>query len=373
MKRVVNLLFNDFTHDNRVLKISKSLKKAGFDVILAATHFDKNLPKEEVIENFKVQRFNVWRIKILPINLILFWISMVKNFRKEELFHVNDLYALPPAYIIKRFFNGDCKIVYDCHEHETEAKIYLNKPLMKRLAKVFERKMIGIADEIITVSESIANDYVKMYGIKKPHLVLNTPNYTKPSKSDLFRKNLNISKDKIIFLFQGGYLPGRGIDNLIDVFKKLEKKNDKLVLVFLVYGQGVNELKNRVKDIDNIYWHEKVSPLEYMKYVSSADWGIYLMENICKNHDYALPNKIFDYILGGLPVVVSNLKEMSKLVNRYNVGYTIDPEDEKEVLSLLKDFNENTKKQFIPNLERVAKKYCWENQEKVLINIYKSL
>jgi glycosyltransferase involved in cell wall biosynthesis len=97
------------------------------------------------------------------------------------------------------------------------------------------------------------------------------------------------------------------------------------------------------------------------------------MENICKNHDYALPNKIFDYILGGLPVVVSNLKEMSKLVNDNNVGYAIDPENKEEVINLLKGFDLKTKNKFLPNLESVAKKYCWEEQEKVLINIYKYL
>ena len=82
MKRIINLLFNDFTHDNRVLKISRSLQNAGFDVLLVATHFDKNLPKEEKVEGFKVRRFNVGRFNILPINLIIFWFVVVKNFRK---------------------------------------------------------------------------------------------------------------------------------------------------------------------------------------------------------------------------------------------------------------------------------------------------
>ncbi len=373
MKKIINLLFNDFTNDNRVLKMSRSLQNNGFEVFLVATHFDKKLPKEEKTEGFTVHRFNVGRIQILPLNLIRFWWIVVKNFRKENIFHANDLYALPPAYFIKKFFNKEAKIVYDCHEHETEAKIYLKKPLMKKLAVIFERKMIKMADEVITVSQSIADDYVEMYGIETPHLVLNTPLYTKQKRYDLFREKFKIPKGKTIFLFQGGYLPGRGIDRLIEVFSQLEKKNPNLVLVFLIYGEGIEELKEKVSDMGNVFWHEKVSPLEYMKYVASADWGIYLMENICKNHDFALPNKIFDYILGGLPVVVSNLREMSKLVNDNNLGYAIDPENKKEVINLLKDFDLKTKDEFIPNIEFVAREYCWEEQEKVLINIYKSL
>ena len=373
MKKVINLLFNDFTNDNRVLKISRSLQNNGHNVILVATHFDKTLPKEEIIEGFEVKRFNVGRIKILPLNLILFWLVVIKNFRKEEVFHCNDLYALPPAYVIKKFSNKDAKIVYDCHEHETEAKIYLNKPVIKYLAKIFEKKMVGIANKVITVSESIAEDYEARYGIEKPSLVLNAPPYARQKRYNLFREKLGIGEDKVIFLFQGGYIPGRGIDQLIKVFKKLERRNSKLVLVFLVYGEGVEKLKKKVKDSSNIYWHQKVSPLEYMKYIGSADWGIYLMENICLNHDFALPNKIFDYILGGLPVVVSNLKEMSKLVNEYEIGYTVDIEDIDRIVKLLEKFDKNTKEKFENNLKKVAKKYCWEEQEKVLLKIYNSL
>ena len=226
MKKVINLLFNDFTNDNRVLKISRSLQNNGYEVILVATHFDKSLPKEEIIEGFKVKRFDVGRVKFLPLNLILFWFVVIKNFRKEKIFHCNDLYALPPAYIIKKFFNKEAKIVYDCHEHETEAKIYLDKPIIKRLAKIFERKTIGVADEVITVSDSIAEEYVSMYQIKKPSLVLNTPPLKKEMKYDLFRENLNIGKDKTIFLFQGAYIPGRGTENLLEVFQKSEKINN---------------------------------------------------------------------------------------------------------------------------------------------------
>jgi len=99
MKKITVLLFNDFTNDNRVLKECRSLQSNGYDVKLVATHFDKNLPKDEEIEGFSVKRFNVGHFNFLPINLLLFWFHIVKNYRKENIFHCNDLYALPPAYI----------------------------------------------------------------------------------------------------------------------------------------------------------------------------------------------------------------------------------------------------------------------------------
>lgn len=371
--KIINLLFNDFTNDNRVLKISRSLQTNGYDVTLVATHFDKSLPKEEIIEGFKVKRFNVGRIKILPLNLIIFWLVVIKNFRKEEVFHCNDLYALPPAYVIKKFFNKDAKIVYDCHEHETEAGIYIGKPILKIFAKTLEKIMIRSTDRVITVSNSIAEDYVNIYGIEKPSLVLNCPLYVEYPRMDLFREEFDIEENKIIFLYQGEYLEGRGVDKLIEIFKVLETENKNLVLVFLIYGEGVEDLKEQAKDCKNIYFHKKVSVLEYMKYVSSADWGIFLLQNTCKSYDYSLANKVFDYLVGGLPIIVSNLKEMGDFVKKNEVGYIVDSNNEEEVIDLLSSIDKSTKDKFIENVNEVAKKYCWEEQEKSIFNIYGSI
>lgn len=372
-KKVINILFNDFTNDNRVYKESISLIKGGFDVELVATRFDKKNSIIQDLDGIKIRRVSVGKLAILPLNLLFFWFNIIKLYKKEEIFHCNDLYALPPAYIIKKFFNKDVKIVYDCHEHETEAGVYLGKPLLKWLAKIFERKMIKAVDSVITVSDSIAQDYVRLYQIKKPHLVMNCPNYKRYRSFNLFREKFNIGEDKTLFLFQGEYLQGRGVEKLIEIFKELEKVNESLALILLVYGEEIEELKEKIKDSGNIFWHDKVSKDIYMNYVASADWGIYLMENICKNHDYALPNKLFDYIMANLPVVVSDLKEMKKFVDENKIGYAIDSKDTDAVIELLKGVIKETKKEFEKPLGIVAKKYSWEEQEKVLLKIYNSL
>lgn len=372
-KRVINILFNDFTNDNRVFKESISLIKAGYDVELAATRFDTTIPQNENIDGIKVTRFNVGSVKILPLNLLLFWLKLIRNYSKEKIFHCNDLYALPPAYFIKKILHRDIKIVYDCHEHETEAGVYIGKPILKFFAKIFEKKMIKSVDKVITVSESIADDYVRMYGIEKPSLVLNCPKYQKYKKYNLFREKFNIGEDKVLFLYQGEYLPGRGVDKLIDIFKELESKNNKQVLILLVYGDNLDSLKDKIKESKNIYWHDKVPSDSYMRYVASSDWGIYLMENTCKNHDYALPNKIFDYVSAGLPLILSNLKEMSRFVLVNKVGYIINPEQKEEILLLLQRIDKKGVDSFSSKLQITSKKYCWEEQEKILFKVYNSL
>lgn len=371
--KIINILFNDFTNDNRVLKECRSLVKRGYEVELVATRFEKkNLPNEN-IEGIKVRRVFVGHFNLLPINLFLFWFNVVRLYSKEKVFHCNDLYALPPAWFIKVFIDRKVRLVYDCHEHETEAGIYIGKPLLKLLAKMTERICIKLANKVICVSESIAKDYQRMYKIEKPFLVLNCPSYKKYRKLEIMRRELGIGKDKDIFLFQGEYLKGRGVNKLIKIFKELETINRNIVLVLLVYGEGIEALKEEIKGYHNILWHDKVSKDVYMDYVVSCDWGIYLMENICKNHDYALPNKLFDYVMGGLPVVVSNLKEMSEFVGENKVGYSIDPSDEEGIIKLLGSITTESKKKFMPNLEKTAQKYSWEEQEKVLFKIYENI
>lgn len=373
MQRVTNLLFNDFTNDNRVLKVSRSLQKNGYQVELLATWFDRNLPKQEEVEGIKVRRISVGPFKFLPLNLIIFWIKAVFKYRKESIFHANDLYGLPPAFLIKKIFNRDVKIVYDCHEYETEAHIYTGKPILRFLAKVFEKLMIGSANEILVVSESIKEEYMKLYDIKEPTLIMNCPYFKEYDKKELFRKELNISKDKIIFLYQGKYQQGRGIENLVEIFTEVGKFNKDIVLILLCYGVGIENLKSKISNVENIYWHDKVSPDIYMNYVASADWGVHFMENTCKNHDYAMPNKLFDYFMGGLPVIVSNLKEMSNFVRKHNVGYVIDLEQPDNAVDIIKGINRQSKQKFLDNVKRVSKVYTWEQQEKVLLNIYHSL
>lgn len=373
MQRVINLLFNDFTNDNRALKESRSLQKNGYQVELLATWFDRNLLKQEDVEGIRVQRISVGGIKFLPLNLIIFWIKAIFKYRKEKIFHANDLYGLPPAYLIKKIFNKEAKIVYDCHEHETEAQIYAGKPFLKFLARIFEKVMIGSADEILVVSESIKEEYMKLYDIKEPNLIMNCPYFKEYGKKELFRKELNISKKKIIFLYQGKYQQGRGIENLVEIFKEVGKLNKDIVLILLCYGRDIESLKSKISNVENIYWHDKVSPDIYMNYVASADWGVHFMENTCKNHDYAMPNKLFDYFMGGLPVIVSNLKEMSKFVRSKKVGYVIDLNQPNKAVDIIKGINSQSKQKYLDNVLRVSKVYTWEQQEKVLLKIYNSL
>ena len=365
--------FNDFVNDNRVFKESYSLKSNGFDVTIIATHFNKRLPKEENVLGIRVKRFYVGGIKFLPLNLLFFWCTILRYYAKEDIYHCNDLYALPPAFFIKKFINKNARIVYDCHEHETEAQIYNGKPLLKNIAKRIERLMIYSADSVIVVSESIGKDYMKIYNIQEPSLVMNCPIYKSYEKNNYFREKFNIPVNNIILLYVGIFKQGRGLEHLVKIFRKAAKKNNKLSLILLTWGDRIEELRELIHEDTNIYWHDSAPLEKFMDYIASADWGVLLLENISKNNDFALPNKLFDYIMVGLPVITSNLKEISKFVTENKVGYLVNSSNDNEVVSVIKNLDQNVKKKFIPYLEAASKKFTWEQQEKVLLKIYNSL
>ena len=372
--RVANIVFNPFKNDSRVLKESISLAKGGFEVEVIA-HGDKNLAKEEIVDGIKVKRFGyldrkITTSKLSKLKIYLSWVKEIARYVKSfDILHCNDLNTLPIAFIVKKFYNKDIKVVYDAHEYETQMN-QLNK-ITKPIAKFSERFLIKYANRVITVSDSIANEYVRLYRIKKPTLVLNTPPYKEVEKKDIFRQKFNISKEHTIFLYQGGLGKGRGIEILLDTFKSF--KDSRSVIVFMGYGEFEDTIKKEAKEHRNIYFHEAVSPDILLDYTSSADFGISTIEDICLSYRYSLPNKIFEYIMAEVPVIVSNLPEMKRVIKDNKIGVVAKENSVKGLKEAVKEALKLDKDKLKNNLKKAKKIYNWENQEKTLLEIYKGL
>ena len=378
MVKVANLVFNEFTNDSRVEKISKSLINNGYYVEVIA-HLDRGLKDYEDIDGYKIRRFSYLDRKITKgivgksiayVKYLFKSINYVKDF---DILHCNDLNTMPIAYIIKTFFNKNIKVVYDAHEYETET-IAL-RGLRKKVAKVAEKFLIKYANEVIAVSDAIANEYVRLYGIKKPYLILNAPKFTQISKHNLFRKNLNISDEKTIFLYQGRLSTGRGVEILLEAFEYINKNDiDKTsVIVFMGYGDLEDKIKDYANRYNNIFFHEAVKPDILLSYTSSADFGISTIEDRCLSYRYCLPNKMFEYIMAELLVIVSDLPEMKKLVQKYDIGVAAKSNTVEGLVSAIKEASTIDKDSKIENIKTAKDILNWEQQEKLLIELYQSL
>jgi glycosyltransferase involved in cell wall biosynthesis len=374
LKKVTSIVLNNFKNDSRVLKENISLKKAGYEVQVVALH-EKPLKEYDEIQNIQVHRVILksreWsKHKVVQsLKYIEFIYKVIKKYKMCDIIHCNDLNSLPIGVIIKKFFNNEVKIVYDAHEYETEVNGL--KGIQKKLVKFIEKKLIKYADKVITVSDSIAEEYVKLYSIQKPSLVLNTPPYKVTQKKNIFRETLGIGENQTIFLYQGGLSKGRGIEILLETFKTID--NENTVIVFMGYGPLEKLIKEISKKFKNIYFHQAVSQDVLLDYTSSSDFGFLFYENTCLNHYYCSPNKMFEYLMAEIPVIVSNLYEMKRLVESNSIGIVAKentPQGLKEaILRAVKLDKEELK----TNIQKLNTIYNWEEQEKILIKLYQNL
>ena len=373
MKKVTSIVLNNFKNDSRVLKENISLQNAGYDVLVVALH-EEPLKEFDEVQNIPIHRVKLksrgWsKHKLIQLlKYMEFIYRVVRQYKDSDILHCNDLSALPIGVIIKKFFNKDAKVVYDSHEYQVY-RAGISKTISK-LSYYLEKSLLPYCDTVIVVSKSIAQGYAKDYDIEEPELVLNTPNFTKIDKSDYFRKKYQISNSEKIFLYQGRLSKFRGIEKLVDVFRIMPTNYH---LVLMGHGEELKEFLSNIKN-ENIHIHESVPPYKILEYTSSADYGISLIEPISLSYEYCLPNKVFEYTMAGLPIIVSSLPEMKRFVEENNVGIAVDFNNSIESLkNIFIEFSKQDYNKYKDNLNDTANKFNWEKQEQILLNIYEKL
>ena len=178
-------------------------------------------------------------------------------------------------------------------------------------------------------------------------------------------------RDEGIIIYQGVVNLGRGLELAIQAMKFVD--NAKLIII------GDGDIKDKLKQLvsksdldDKVQFIKRMPYEELMSYTKQADLGISLEENLGLNYYYALPNKLFDYIHAGIPVLVSDFPEMAKIVKEYDVGLTTKTFDPEELADLFVEMISNKEKRNIwkQNTKSASKELCWENEEKKLLAIY---
>ena len=373
----LHISLNEFLYPSRVLKQVSTLSTLDRidNIFIAALHAPDLKEVEKISEKILLQRFKL-KTRSLSKNIffqIIKYIEFVIKIllfykeKKIKIINVHSLHLLPLGYLFKLFYGS--KLIYDTHELETERNGLTG--IRQKLARLVENLLIYKVDHIFVVSNNIANWYCKNYDILRPTVIFNTPKFQHLKKNDYFRKKLTIRDNQVIFLYQGGLQQGRGIELLIDYFKN--RKDDRAIIIFMGYGIFEKKIRNEAKLYNTIFFHDAVDPSILMQYTSSADVGIALIENTSLSYDYCMPNKLFEYVMAGLPVIVSDVKEMSEFVQSNNIGLVVN---NNEIESLNYAINEMISKDlntFRVNIKRVARQNSWEHQEINMIKVYKKL
>ncbi|MDE9517146.1 glycosyltransferase family 4 protein [Xenorhabdus bovienii] len=373
----IHVTLTNFTNESRILKEISSLNASNlFSDFLVIGLGDNELPcQENIKKNFNVRRVNL-KTRSLPKNLLFQQIKFIEFFvkvfiillkEKPNVINIHTLALLPLGYIAGFFLKS--KLVYDAHELETEKNDLLG--LKKLGSKFIERLFIKKCNLIVVVSDSIADWYANEYKIKRPLVIYNSPNIRKYHRKNLFRESLSISEKQKILLYQGALSRGRGIEILLKAFS--ERKSNNVVLVLMGYGSLEVEIKKISNINENIFFHPAVDPSVVLEYTSSADFGISFIENTCLSYYYCMPNKLFEYAMAGLPVIASNMKEMSENISKYKFGTVINECSTKTINKSIDTLYSRDLTQLSLNAYNFAQLNSWEKQEHFMLQEYQRI
>ncbi len=361
-----------FRNDSRILKETESLIKLGLvKKILMIGIWEEGLPRfENIDENRSIiriqQKFNKRRgFLFFALKYLYYQFQVIGELGKLNVNIVNchSLAVLGIGVYFKIFKN--LFLIYDTHELSTE--VAGSRGLKKIAGKIFERSCIYFVDEVIVVNDSIGNWYKKKYNIKNLGVLRNVPHYFELNlKPDLFREKFSISKDQLIFIYQGLLSKGRGVNIIIDAFLESEQNHH---IVFMGMGELADEIKTLSHKKSNIHFLPAVPPSEVRNYTASADVGIHLIQNSCLNHYYCSPNKVFEYLMYGIPQIVSDFPEIRNIIYQGDCGWLVNPE-KKNLLMLLENI---TGAEVMEKTKAVLEKrneLGWEKEEASLVEVY---
>lgn len=375
MRTNLHIYPSPFKNESRILKEIQSILELGLsdEIIIAATWAQGLKEVENLSNNITVVRIKTIfdRLpKILIIDILRFIAYNIKAYnlfkKNENIAHINchSLSVLATGYFLKK--KQKKILIYDAHELETERAGL--RGIKQQLSKILEKKLINYCDYVIVVGEMIAQWYRDAYKRNDIYVIRNIPSkkIQLSATNDVFRKKWNIPNSHTIFIYQGMIRFGRGIEILLNTFKKLSHNNH---LVIMGYGNQEEQVKEVAIKYANIHFHPAVHPFDIPRYTACADVGIHIPENVGISYYLSLPNKFFEYLYCGLPVIVSNFPEMSAIVKKEDCGWMIEPnitELTKLVGRLTKD-EVNVKK---TKLKDFSSRYNWEQDAEILKTIF---
>ena len=371
-----HIFLSPCTHESRFLKEAQTLLNAGlFEQVEVAGLHDDGLNQQEAL----APNIIATRIKLYSRNLsrgmvaqglkYMEWAWRVLRRAKKcdvGVLHAHSIAALPVG-VLAKWLTG-APLVYDAHEFETERTGMAG--LRKKLACKVERFCVRYADKVMVVSESIAQGYEALYG-EKPALVLNAPRKQTVQAQDKFRESLGIRPNQIIFLYQGALSQGRGLDALLKVFAA--RPDDKGVLVCMGYGSLEATVKGAAAASPHIFYHDAVSPNVLLEYTASADVGICYIQDSSLSYRYCMPNKLFEYIMAGLPVMISDLPEMKRVVDAHRIGVTVKGDSTQDFARAVEVLLSSDLASYANGTANARDTYNWEAQEAVLLELYRDL
>jgi glycosyltransferase involved in cell wall biosynthesis len=282
-----------------------------------------------------------------------------------------------PALVGMRARHGG-RALYDSRDIFMESRewAHLRRPL-RQVLQSLERRWSQSVDLVLTVNESYAVILERILGVPRPPVVMNCPpKWTPPEAApDLIREALGLDPEVGVALYQGRLQSDRGIEQSMEAILAVPNA----VLALLGFGGWERQLREQLSAPPyegRVHLLPAVPPDQLIEWTASADVAVMAIQPTSLNHEWTTPQKLFESLAAGTPVVASDLPGMAEIVQPTGAGLLVDPESPAEIGAAIKQILRASPEARVALRERVRAaawdRYNWEAQEATLLGLYRS-
>jgi len=277
--------------------------------------------------------------------------------------YANDLDTLPAGALLATVRR--VPLIYDSHELFSEM-FDPPRPIFKRVLVGLESRLVRRARLVITVNPSIAEELAGRYGIERPLVIFNCPPYREAEPPD-------VAAEGVRAIYHGGYAPDRGIEELLEASRQLDGANlflRGMVSPPLHITQAVSRATDPVDGSPKATLLPRVPMTELVASLRGFDIGLIPYRATCLNNHYSSPNKLFEYMMGGLAIAAADLPEIRRVVEEYENGVLFDPRDPDDIaekINALASDRSRLDEMKRNSLRGAAEQYSWEVQRPRLL------
>lgn len=300
---------------------------------------------------------------------------------QPDVVHCHDLNTLWAGRQVKDATGA--KLVYDSHEMATARNRMTTG--WRMWCEHFEKAGMPDVDEVIMASPGYADVARDRYG-RESTVIVNVPEPQELTGTRDLREVTEVQDGHTLLLYQGSIQENRGIEQVIDAVELLNQRiaedpgsaeGDGVSFVVVGYGYHRPTLERQVKQrgmTDVVKFFGPVPNPELVDWSSSADIGMCNIVGTSPSYRESLPNKFFEYVMGGIPVVVSDFGSMGRICEEQGVGVTCDPTDPVALADAVERLRDPERyERCRANTPTMAATYNWDVEQRKLVELYERL
>ncbi len=372
--------------DFRVMREATALVEAGFSVSIVDVENERSRPVAEDIRGVCIKhiirpqmfipaRFKPWFLIKAAQMIILGTVQLLRT--RADIYHAHDVMALPACYLAARLRRKP--LIFDAHELPLDEPGIIRWRRLSALSIRVLGRMLQHCAGVITTSPYYAQEIRNCYHVPEVALVCNVPTYRVVGKSDRLRQHLGLGPEVRIALYQGYLQPDRSLDRLIRAAVFLERDT---VIVMMGKGDGatLSQLEALIASegvADRVKILPPVPYEELLDWTASADIGLIVYApDYMLNVQMMLPNKLFEYLMAGLPVLTSSLDAIVAVINTYDVGQVVTslaPANIGAAINSMLADHEALARMSCNALKAAKDEFYWEKESQELIRLYQNI